>query len=158
MVTEAFGIGLQKDIRRGWDEFNLRTSILERNRLRTKFWLDRWVGECFLKVAFLTHFKIAYAKDTRAADWWEVGAGGVPWCLGFQRNFHVSEMEEVGMFMGLIHDMMYGEGEDNLFWKEGKRQVGREGGVGHVKSYFNSLCMTNSEHFPVKKAWGTFAP
>lgn len=34
-VREAFGVGLWKAIRRGWEEFSLRTHILVRDGLRT---------------------------------------------------------------------------------------------------------------------------
>ena len=34
-VREAFGVGLWKANRRGWEEFSLRTHILVRDGLRT---------------------------------------------------------------------------------------------------------------------------
>ena len=37
----VLGVGLWKDIRIWWDDFSLRTSILLKNGLGTKFYLDR---------------------------------------------------------------------------------------------------------------------
>ncbi|RVW43415.1 hypothetical protein CK203_070259 [Vitis vinifera] len=48
-VREAFGVGLWKAIRRGWEEFSLRTHILECNNSLTYGWgrhFQDWVRDC----------------------------------------------------------------------------------------------------------------
>ena len=37
-VRESYGTGLWKDIRKGWEEFFLRTSNCIENGRRTRFW------------------------------------------------------------------------------------------------------------------------
>ena len=57
-VRESYGMGLWKDIRKGWEEFFLKTSIRIGNGRRTRFWWDIWVGDSKLKDLFPLLFKL----------------------------------------------------------------------------------------------------
>ena len=58
-VRESYGMGLWKDIRKGWEEFSLRTRIHIGNGRSTRFWWDIWVGDSKLKDMFPQLFRMA---------------------------------------------------------------------------------------------------
>ncbi|WKA06598.1 hypothetical protein VitviT2T_024493 [Vitis vinifera] len=101
-VRESYGMSLWKDIRKGWEEFFLRTSICIGNGRRTRFWWDYWVGDSKLKELFPLLFRIATHNSAIVADLWGTQGGGVGgWEVHFRRPFHDWELEEVNRF--LIH-------------------------------------------------------
>ena len=58
-VRESYGMGLSKGIRKGWEEFSLRTRIHIGNGRSTRFWWDIWVGDSKLKDTFPQLFRMA---------------------------------------------------------------------------------------------------
>lgn len=60
---DSFGMSLWKDIRKGWEEFNVRTSICVGNGIHTSFWWDIWVEDFKLKDVYPTFFRIASHKN-----------------------------------------------------------------------------------------------
>ena len=58
-VRESYGMGLWKDIRKGWEEVFPRTCIRIGNGRRTRFWWDFWVGDSKLKDFFPLLYRIA---------------------------------------------------------------------------------------------------
>ncbi|RVX19153.1 putative ribonuclease H protein [Vitis vinifera] len=117
-VRESYGTGLWKDIRKGWEEFFLRTRIHIGNGRRTRFWWDMWVGDSKLKDLFPLLFRIAANNSAIVADLWgrqEGGGGG--WEVHFRRPFQDWELEEVNRFLGYISAVRVQEGEDFLVWK-----------------------------------------
>ena len=75
-VRESYGISLWKNIRKGWEEFFLITSIRIGNGRRTRFWWDFWVGDSKLKDLFPLLFKIATHNSAIVADLWGRQGGG----------------------------------------------------------------------------------
>ncbi|RVW24957.1 Transposon TX1 uncharacterized 149 kDa protein [Vitis vinifera] len=76
-VRESYGMSLWKDIRKGWEEFFLRTSIGIGNGRCTRFWWDYWAGESKLKDLFPLLFRIASHNSALVADLWgRQGDGG----------------------------------------------------------------------------------
>ncbi|RVW30191.1 putative ribonuclease H protein [Vitis vinifera] len=69
-VRESYGTGLWKDIRKGWEEFFLRTRICIGNGRRTRFWWDIWVGDSKLKDLFPLLFRIAAHNSAVVVDLW----------------------------------------------------------------------------------------
>ncbi|RVW72410.1 Mitotic checkpoint protein BUB3.1 [Vitis vinifera] len=117
-TRESYGTGLWKDIRKGWEEFFLRTRIHIGNGRRTRFWWDMWVGDSKLKDLFPMLFRIAANNSATVADLWgrqEGGGGG--WEVHFRRPFQDWELEEVNYFLGYIYAVRVQEGEDFLVWK-----------------------------------------
>ena len=69
-VRDSYGLGLWKDIKKGWEEFLLRTNFRIGNDRHTRFWWDIWVGDSKLKDVFPTLFRIAAHKSASVADLW----------------------------------------------------------------------------------------
>ena len=69
-MRESYGTGLWKDIRKGWEEFFLRTRIRIGNGRRTRFWWDIWIGDSKLKDLFPLLFRIAAHDSAVVADLW----------------------------------------------------------------------------------------
>ena len=69
-VKDSYGLGLWIDIRKGWEEFFLRTIVRIGNGRHTSFWWDIWVGDSKLKDVFPTLFRIAAHKFATMADLW----------------------------------------------------------------------------------------
>ncbi|RVW40733.1 putative ribonuclease H protein [Vitis vinifera] len=152
-VRESYGTGLWKDIRKGWEEFFLRTRIHIGNGRRTRFWWDMWVGDSKLKDLFPLLFRIAANSSAIVADLWgrqEGGGGG--WEVHFRRPFQDWELEEVNRFLGYISAVRVQEGEDFLVWKIERK------GTFKVNSYYRSLKEDNSPLFPEKEVWDSYAP
>ncbi|RVX16130.1 hypothetical protein CK203_014543 [Vitis vinifera] len=151
-VRESYGTGLWKDIRKGWEEFFLRTRIHIGNGGQTRFWWDMWVGDSKLKDLFPLLFGIAANNSAIVADLWgrqEGGGGG--WEVHFRRPFQDWELEEVNRFLGYISAVRVQEGEDFLVWKIERK------GTFKVNSYYRSLKEDNSPVFPEKEVWGSYA-
>ena len=152
-VRESYGTGLWKDIRKGWEEFFLRTRIHIGNGRRTRFWWDMWVGDSKLKDLFPLLFRIAANNSAIVADLWgrqEGGGGG--WEVHFRRPFQDWELEEVNRFLSYISAVRVQEGEDFLVWKIERK------GTFKVNSYYRSLKEDNNPLFPENEAWGSYAP
>ncbi|KAJ9701144.1 hypothetical protein PVL29_006475 [Vitis rotundifolia] len=152
-VRESYGLGLWKDIRKGWEEFFLRTSIRIGNGRRTRFWWDIWVGDSKLKDLYPLLFRNAMHNSTGVADLWgRQGGGGGGWEVHFRRPFQDWELDEVTRFLNHISAVKVQEGEDSLVWKIERR------GKFSVKSYYRSLKDENNIFFPAKEVWGSHAP
>ncbi|KAJ9700573.1 hypothetical protein PVL29_006060 [Vitis rotundifolia] len=67
-VRESYGMCLWKNIRKGWEEFFLRTSIRIGNGSRTRFWWDTWVGDSKLKDLYPLLFRNAIHNSAVVAD------------------------------------------------------------------------------------------
>ena len=86
MWRDSFGMGLWKDIRKGWEEFNARTSIRIGNGNHTSFWWDIWAGDFKLKHVYPTIFRIASHKNATVAEYWKrEGDEGGCWEVHFRR-------------------------------------------------------------------------
>jgi hypothetical protein len=51
----AFGVGLWKNIRKGWETFKGFTRLVVADGRRICFWHDLWCGDMVLKVAFTVY-------------------------------------------------------------------------------------------------------
>jgi len=59
----SHGVGLWKNIRKGWSLFCKHTSLILGNGSRTRFWDDVWCGELPLKEPFPVLYGIACDKN-----------------------------------------------------------------------------------------------
>ena len=152
-VRDSYGLGLWKDIKKGWEEFLLRTNFRIGNDRHTRFWWDIWVGDSKLKDLFPTLFRIAAHKSASMVDLWErQGGEGRCWKVHFRRSFQDWELEEVTRFLEHISAVKVQEGEDSFIWKkDGRRKL-------NVKSYYRSLRAKNTFLFPAKEIRGSYAP
>jgi hypothetical protein len=71
----AFGVGLWKNVRKGWETFSSYTRFEVEDATRISFWHDLWVGDMTLKAAFPALFGIAAAKDASVANKLELLGG-----------------------------------------------------------------------------------
>ena len=71
-MRDSYELSLWKDIRKGWEEFFLRTSICIGNGRRTRFWWDSSVGESKLKDVYPTLFRLLPTKMLQ----WQTYEGG----------------------------------------------------------------------------------
>ena len=69
-MRDSYKLSLWKDIKKGWEEFLLRTNFRIGNDRHTRFWWDIWVGDSKLKDVFPTLFRIAAHKSASVADLW----------------------------------------------------------------------------------------
>jgi hypothetical protein len=88
----AFGVGLWKNIRKGWETFKGFTRIVVGDGRRISFWHDL-CGDTVLKVAFLVLFGIACVKDASVADNREVLGGSIQWNVSFIREAYDWELD-----------------------------------------------------------------
>jgi hypothetical protein len=79
----VFGVGLWKNIRKGWVTFKGFTRFVVGDRTRIGFWHDWWCGDMAFKIAFPILFSIAWAKDVLVADNLEVLGGSNQWNVSF---------------------------------------------------------------------------
>jgi hypothetical protein len=62
-LAGAFGMGLWKNLRKGWETFSGCTGFKVGYETKISFWHDMWCGDMALKVAFPAFFDIASTKD-----------------------------------------------------------------------------------------------
>ena len=87
-VRDSYGMDLWKYIRKGWEDFFLRTSIRIGNGRRTRFWWDIWVGDSKLKYLFPMLFGIATHNYAAVVNLWgRQGGGSGCWEVHFRRSF-----------------------------------------------------------------------
>jgi hypothetical protein len=82
----AYGVGLWKNIRKGWDIFKGFTKFEVEEGTRVSFWHDLWYGDSTLKIAFPGLFSITCVKDASVADNHEVLGGSNQWNVSFSRE------------------------------------------------------------------------
>jgi hypothetical protein len=86
--TGTFGVGLWKNIRKGWEKFVGFSRFEVGGGARTKFWHDLWCGDSILKEAFPVLFGLARAKDASVANNVELVGGFNQWSVCFFREAH----------------------------------------------------------------------
>jgi hypothetical protein len=148
----AFGVGLWKNIRIGWETFSGFSRFKVGDRARTKFWHDLWCRDSVLKEAFLSLFGIARAKNASVAENLEFLSGSNQWNMSFSREAHDWEVDVFASFFQVFHTVFVRRGsEDRLWWVSSKR------GLFNVKSFFNSLAGSEGSCFSWKSACQTWA-
>jgi hypothetical protein len=64
----AFGVGLWKNIKKGWETFSRFSGFEVGDGARIKFWHDLWCRDSVLKEVFPALFGITLAKDASVAE------------------------------------------------------------------------------------------
>jgi hypothetical protein len=86
--TGAFGVGVWKNIKKGWISFSRFTRFVVGVGSKISFWHDLWCGETTLKEAFPALFGIARLKDAIVADNLELLGDSLQWNVSFIREAH----------------------------------------------------------------------
>jgi hypothetical protein len=66
--TSAFGVGVWKNIKKGWDSFSRFTKFVVGDGSKSSFLHNLWCRDTALKVAFPALFGVARVKDVTVAD------------------------------------------------------------------------------------------
>ena len=76
-IRGGYGIGLWKDIRKGWHNLSQHVVFSLGDGRRLPFWKGIWCGEVALSNAFPNLFNMATHKEVMVADVWDFsGAEG----------------------------------------------------------------------------------
>lgn len=67
-VSEPYGVGLWKHIRRGWDTFATNTRFIVGNELKINFWHDVWCSDKAPKEVYPQVYGLARMKEVSIAD------------------------------------------------------------------------------------------
>jgi len=79
----SHGVGLWKNIRKGWSLFSSHTRLVLGDGFRIKFWDNVWCGEMPLKEAFLSLYAIACDKNSLVAAHMILENGSFQWDVRF---------------------------------------------------------------------------
>jgi len=130
-LVGAFGVGLWKNIRKGWETFSGFTRFEVGDGERIRFWHDLWCGDSVLKEVFPDLFGIARVKDASVADNMEVLGGSTQWNVSFVREAHDWEVDVFASFFQVLHATRVNRDRaDRLWWVASKK------GLFKVKSFF----------------------
>jgi hypothetical protein len=149
----AYGVGLWKGIRKGWDRFSHSISFSVGNGARVQFWSDVWCGDSTLKGAFPDLFSIAADKEAAVADYLMIRNGNIHWEVTFERNLQDWEIESLTSFLDRIYSASINDsGIDQMCWQQDDK-------LGFtVKSYYKCLNASPPIQFPWKAIWKAKAP
>jgi hypothetical protein len=82
------GVGLWKNIRRGWEKFSTHTRFEVGDGSKVSFLHELWCGDMALKEGFLDLYGIARPKDAFVAAHLEILGGSNQWFVSFARAAH----------------------------------------------------------------------
>jgi hypothetical protein len=149
----SFGVGLWKNIRKGWEKVFSLSSFQVGDGSRIRFWQDKWCGEVPLMDAFPGLYEIATMKDASVAVNLEFLGGSNHWNVSFVRAAHDWEVDVFASFFQVLYSVRVNRDcEDQMRWASSKR------GLFKVKSLYCSLASLDGCRFPWKSVWKTPAP
>lgn len=82
-VQGTYGVGLRKNIRKGWDNFHRLVYFKARDGSFIKFCLDPWCGKIPLKDNFLDIYGISCNKDASVAELLSLLGDNLHWKVNF---------------------------------------------------------------------------
>jgi len=148
----SHGVGLYKNIRKGWSLF-CSTRFILGHRSRIRFWHDVWCGEMILKKAFPVLYGIARDKDALVAAHLVLESGSLQWDVNFMRAAHEWEVEVLASFFTLLYSIrVRSEGDDKLWWTPSHK------GKFDVSSFYKVLACKEKASFPWRSIWRTKVP
>jgi hypothetical protein len=113
----AFGVGLWKNIKKGWESFTGYTRFDVGDGTRTSFRHELWCGDLALKVDFPLLFGIACEKDTFVVNNLEFLGISNQWNVNFTREAHDWEVDVFASFLKVFHSVQVRKGgEEKLWW------------------------------------------
>ena len=114
-VNGSYGVGLWKNISRGWPSFSRHILYDIGDRFRVKFWQDRWCGETSLVVSYPELFRFCRDKEASVAALMKYTNGVLVWEISFCRGVHARELEAMSSFLDTIYgSSIRGFGEDKM--------------------------------------------
>uniref|UniRef100_A0A7N2LLU4 Reverse transcriptase zinc-binding domain-containing protein n=1 Tax=Quercus lobata TaxID=97700 RepID=A0A7N2LLU4_QUELO len=147
-VSSPYGVGVQKNISRGWPTFSRYILYDIGDGSRVKFWHDHWCGESPLVVSYPDLFRFCRNKEASVSELMKFTNGVLFWDVSFFRDCHVRDLEAVSSFMVTIYgSSVRGFGEDKMCWK-----TNRSKGF-MVKDYYSLLVGSIDCCWPWKSIW-----
>uniref|UniRef100_A0A7N2LQI9 Prefoldin subunit 6 n=1 Tax=Quercus lobata TaxID=97700 RepID=A0A7N2LQI9_QUELO len=135
-----YGVGLWKNISRGWPSFSRHILYDIGDGSRVKFWQDCWCGETSLAVCYPKLFRFCRDQEVNVAEIMKFDNRTLFRDVSFFRGVHAWELEVLAGFMDTIYGAsMRGFGEDKMCWRSD-----REKGF-MVKDYYNLLVGSNDD-------------
>jgi hypothetical protein len=123
-IAGAFGVGLWKFIRKGWETFSKFLRFEVGDGSRTRFWHDLWCGDTVLKEVFSDLFGIARVKDASVADNMEILGGSIQWNVSFVREAHDWKVDAFTSFFQVLDSTRVNRDRaDCLSWVSSKKGV-----------------------------------
>ena len=92
-VSERYGMGLWKAIRKEWNYLNGRLAYQVGNGQKVRFWMDKWCGDEPLCESFPSLFTISSSKEAWVTDVWSPIGDASGWTPLFSRAFNDWEWE-----------------------------------------------------------------
>ena len=123
MVRVGYGVGVWKEIGKGWDLVAGKILFEVGNGSRVLFWKDKWCGSMTLCDAFPNLFAVVAHIDVVIKEMWILDEGGRCWNSFFVRPFNDWELEEVNFFTCLSWTKVQPSLEDKVRWVEGKNEL-----------------------------------
>jgi len=90
---EPFGVGLWKNIKRGWENILSHTRFEVEGGSKIIFWHDQWCRDVALKDAFFDLFGISSVKDASVAAQLELYSGSIQCNVSLARAAHDWEVD-----------------------------------------------------------------
>ena len=147
-LNGPYGVGLWKNISRGWPSFSRHLLYNIGDGSRVKFWQDRWCGETSLAVSYPDLLRFCRNKKVSVAELMKSTNSVLFWDVSFFRGVHTLELVALSSFMETIYSSsIRGFGEDKMCWKLGKDK----GFV--VNDYYKILVGSTNCCFPWKSIW-----
>ena len=103
VLIGAYGVGLWKYIRNGWDKFSRLLKFDVGDGFRIHFWDDVWCMDGTLKDAFPDLYRIARVQAAFVGDNFQYRGGSVDWEVTFSCLAQDWELESFSSFLELLY-------------------------------------------------------
>ncbi|KAG6698035.1 hypothetical protein I3843_08G001900 [Carya illinoinensis] len=152
-VRGAYGVGVWKFIRSGWDGFRGHCRFVVGRGTQIRFWHDIWCGDVALKNDFPSIYRIASDQNSSVAENMCLTDGSILWSVRFTRAAQDWEVGAIIDFYSALHDLkIRAGGEDRLLWTcTGNKKF-------LVRSYYKTLTNHSPNAFPWKSIWRSKVP
>jgi hypothetical protein len=118
----AYGVGLWKNIKRGWRKFSSHIRFEVGEGFNVRFWYDLWCGDMTLKDAFLVLYDIVCTKDAFVATHLELTGRSNQWNRSFVRAAHDWKVDVFASFFKVLYSVKVRRVDvvDKLWWVPSK--------------------------------------
>jgi hypothetical protein len=104
------GVGLWKNIKRGWDLFFSHTRFELGDGFKIRFGENMWCREMTLKEAFLVLYGSAHEKNAFVATHLDFSSGSLQWDVSFIQVAHDWEVDVLASLYTLLYSPLLTKG------------------------------------------------
>jgi hypothetical protein len=117
-----YGVGVWKNIRRGWGMYSSHTRFDVGDGVSARFWNDLWCGDKALKEAIPYLYGIAHIQDASKEALLMYSGDSFQWSVSFARAMHDWEMNVFALFFNLLYSVrVRRDGVDKLWRSPSKK-------------------------------------